>query len=1000
MPLNYKPVSKIKIKRGPNAGILSHILDDGELAWSTDLHRLYVGDSSTPGGILVNIDNTSTLAHPIGSTTTLTPYHTLTSDVKKGMVLKAGIPGDTVNLQDTGAGGLGYMGHLNFYDIKFNDARHWLHDHGMQSGLSIPISTTTAFTRSNTTGHTFPVYTAGNTWSGDTTTAYGVTYASAMDYTSAIQAGTDYAPVATYESSQFKIKFKSVPTIIQDAFNETSITLTHDILDHSSSQTSHIVYANESGNILGLQYNGAGDGAVLKYNTSTGLNFGKLRYRDLTGAFIVNDSTDAIFKPLQVYALDSTTRMWGYNKLARLEYGDPSDYPYLPQHSEFKFGRHLIHYFSKPENAFGYTPAGLYYSETAENAGLPTTAPYVSDTKLYISSWDELMYGSQNSLTNSGAAPFKGAGIVHLHGLNSSIMQFETRSLGGFIGLFSPTDSSQLDSSIVNGSTRSAFAMMLASKKDCPFRLWTRGHVTGTSYTPTITWAQYGTSTSYNSVKPTFEVNKYGGIKVGECYMDTRFDLNEYNTQYSGDDEAAAIHVIGGVNSFWKFTGRPTSGIKLNSITSKLISNSANSSSNNTIGIDINTISSSTEVSLTQSFLGKTSGVYIDSISGANQVAGIWMDTISSTSTSEKVYGIRFDTIEHSTLGGAAILFDTINMNRFAHGILFNEIHSDTTAVSAITIGPRDTSGSCSTYGMWITNKDIRGGASPDRLSVGTNYSILVDNSGGEFYFGDGGTIAKKCIFGAGMDVTGDSTSRNNFLFTSTSGASATVKLTSGGGYLKIDTTSCDLNDVSIDITGKKSVIGGVWNHGGSLAIKDPSIVYQGSGHWSITDSSALYIDAAATGILTFSADNTSAGGALKNINDSTGGAVTITHIGAQAGTAVPTAVMTGATSVYPTGYDTSGFALGQILVITGSDAGVWIQSSDSAGLGPNTPHGKFPIILNSDDGIWIDEVGNSLTLMFNRVKTTKTQTLRYQYYWQEIGRCEATPDLILLMVP
>jgi hypothetical protein len=559
------------------------------------------------------------------------------------------------------------------------------------------------------------------------------------------------------------------------------------------------------------------------------------------------------------------------------------------------------------------------------------------------------------------------------------------------MGMFSPKDStSLLTLGYGSGSTYEAFGLFLADKNDCDFMVWTRKD-------GTFVWNQYGSTTPRSTNKPEFVVNRYGGIKISGSVINDVTQTNALGAPYDASlDLAAAIHVQDGVSCISKHVPRGTYGIKLSFIDSEIVAPNANGINNKTIGLDISRVSSS-GTNYTGGFEGTTTGIYIEEISGKNLVSGIVLNTIiSQTDSNKKIYGIQINNLENSGGGGAGILLDRIDLNKFAHGILINEINSDTTAACAITIGPRTTGGSCSTYGMWITNKDIRNtGGVPDRLSSNVDYSIMVDNGGGEFYFGDGGTIAEKCIFGAGMDITGDSTSRNNFLFTSSSGAAATVKLTTGGGYLKIDADSGDINDTAIQITNAKSKVTGLWNHGGAFAIADTIDITSGGGWWVVTDSTTLNIDATSTGIITFSPATDS----INQYRADVGGNI-INYISPIPGTGVPTTPIAGAT-VYPTGYDTSGFALGQILVITGSDALIRIATADaSTGMFASNPAGKYPIILDETKGSWQDMIGNSLTLMFQRARTNRTTPAEYQYFWGEISRSEVAVDYFTIMLP
>lgn len=64
-------MTKLQIKRGLNAG-RTFIPSPGELLWTTDTNRLYVGDGSLVGGIEVVPTNLSAFSNGPGYLTTTT----------------------------------------------------------------------------------------------------------------------------------------------------------------------------------------------------------------------------------------------------------------------------------------------------------------------------------------------------------------------------------------------------------------------------------------------------------------------------------------------------------------------------------------------------------------------------------------------------------------------------------------------------------------------------------------------------------------------------------------------------------------------------------------------------------------------------------------------------------------------------------------------------------------------------------------------------------------
>jgi hypothetical protein len=50
-------LGKIKIKRGTKAEIFQNIFEEGEMVFSTDTKRLYIGDGKNYGGILISNKN-------------------------------------------------------------------------------------------------------------------------------------------------------------------------------------------------------------------------------------------------------------------------------------------------------------------------------------------------------------------------------------------------------------------------------------------------------------------------------------------------------------------------------------------------------------------------------------------------------------------------------------------------------------------------------------------------------------------------------------------------------------------------------------------------------------------------------------------------------------------------------------------------------------------------------------------------------------------------------
>ncbi len=968
MPLNYKPISKIKIKRSEtDVGMRSHILDDGEMGWVKENHKLYVGDGSTAGGIMVNIDNTATLPHTIGSTTTLTPYHSLANDVKKGMFLKTGLSSDPlVSVQGDDALGQGFFGYLDFYDLYFEKQRHWIHDHGMFSPLSLAYSSTGSYVRNDNNALTFPLYDDDNNWTSDTTTAYEVTYASAMDYQGAIADGTDYIPVATYDS-EYLIQFKSAPEVIQQAFSQSSITLTHDILNHTSAQFNHIIYVDDAGNVLPLQFNGAGDGAVLNYNSDLGLNFNKMAFGDFTGDYIWSTGTfNGIGKPIVVQnsTHDATTRIMGQHLLARFYYGDPSGVMYQPQHSQFSAGRHLVHFWSMPENEVGFTPDGLYYTDPYNYLAVNDDPPYFVDAKMYISSINEIMYGPQNDISISDLSGFKGAAWLHLHGLQGSAIQFETRNLGGWMGMFSPKDSYSL-SAYASGSTYEAFGMYLAQKAPCDFLLWTRGasdvggNDPGTSMTG---FDQFGSTVSNTA---DFCVNRFGGVSIDGCSLDSRTDFTVLGAQYTR--EVAGFLVKSGISNISTLSVKSAYGIKLGTVDNLVLASAANGSGLVTSGVHITRVQA-TATSISGDMLGTTNGMYVGEVIGENGAMGIQIPLVQSDSSSAKAFGINFGTITATHWNATGILIDLVDSSRSSTGIIMHELTSDSSRATGITIGPRSSGGACSTEAIWITSKNTRAGALSDIINDGLGYSIVIDQSGGgPFYFGDGGDIYGAFTVNEGMHVIGDSSSTDGiftFVSNETLQPSVVIKMVSDAGGLKIDDTSSTVGSPGIQIVDTNAKLVGLFNHIGTLAISDTLDITSAGAWWVITYSDEIKIDAAGTGVITFSDGSGSIG------------AHTISYIVPQTGTGIAESISAPHKPVV-----SENFALGHIIVITGSGAGVTVASGN-AYTGGSTGH-RAPIIL-SDEGSWTDDVGSTLTLMYQRSLNSSQQ---YRYFWGEIGR-------------
>ena len=64
-------VAKIKIRRGTNTDRLKVTLDSGELGFTTDTQRVFVGDGTSLGGLVVgnkNYNSGSRLTTPISNT--------------------------------------------------------------------------------------------------------------------------------------------------------------------------------------------------------------------------------------------------------------------------------------------------------------------------------------------------------------------------------------------------------------------------------------------------------------------------------------------------------------------------------------------------------------------------------------------------------------------------------------------------------------------------------------------------------------------------------------------------------------------------------------------------------------------------------------------------------------------------------------------------------------------------------------------------------------------
>ena len=65
-------ITKLLIRRGTNNDRLTVTLDSGEPGFTTDTKRLFIGDGSTPGGILAGNKYFGTVATPTNITTALT----------------------------------------------------------------------------------------------------------------------------------------------------------------------------------------------------------------------------------------------------------------------------------------------------------------------------------------------------------------------------------------------------------------------------------------------------------------------------------------------------------------------------------------------------------------------------------------------------------------------------------------------------------------------------------------------------------------------------------------------------------------------------------------------------------------------------------------------------------------------------------------------------------------------------------------------------------------
>jgi hypothetical protein len=774
MPLQYKPIADIQFKTTPTLdGLMAYTPKEGEPVFVTGLGNLYVGDGTTAGGILLNTDSTTSI-HILATETNMGSYHQFSGNVKAGMFLRAGVSG--TNIGDAAAG-QGYMKYLDFYDLKEDQRRHNIEEHGGQQ-YSIFFTDDSPYIIDGTTIANFQSFdTTTNTYSG-TASSYRM---KSLSYDGTAMLADMNGTESTYALT-VSTDISGNPVLDWRRLDEDIVdfgSVNHDILSHSSSEVNHLVYVDDDGVVLPLSLTGSSPGDVLRINNSGELDFSQVGYADITGAFELNAYHAKKYIGRMLVKDISTNAPYGPWSTARWFYGNPSSGLNYPKQTEMDTGGTMLWIYGFPQNNAGQYPASTGASPTG-------SSPYYSSSHLKLSSHntnspagvdsdrtEEYQWGDVTGINHSDHIS---NARVTLESLNASFIRFRTKQYTHTIGLYNVLDS---ESSSYNKAFDKKFVLYLAgpvpggvseyygqdysTAKYSPLSIFTRTHVNFVSGGEATN--VYATASSEPA---DFEFDTFGMFHI----KSSRFDeTNAGYSSYVQEKPVAMINAIdctGGV--YYKAANdlnRPVNGLYINFVEKVSTIEAFTATETNVRGIHIenvkhNKISDSNPT--TNGLAGRAAGLEVTNVDSDARAYGIYYSTVNSDSDTPSgvaAGGLFISTIKATRSNATGLRFNDVSGYGFSRGIQLVKTVSETKYAAGIAIQDYSSAlSSCSSYGLWISGDSTSNPTDWTSGGSGTKYAIVTENAAGPILFQNNLSVTEDLTVGS-LAAVGDNTYSN-----------------------------------------------------------------------------------------------------------------------------------------------------------------------------------------------------------------------------------------------
>lgn len=747
--LSYKPITTIQIKRSQTAaGLAAHILQEGELCWDMENNQLAVGDGSTPGGIVLNVGVTPAI-HYLANTSNMGSYHQFPGDVVAGMFLRSG--SNSTEIGDP-SGGQGYMTFLDFYHIEKGKRRHDILEHG-SSPFSIFYTADETFSVDGTSIDTFQVFDGTDGYSGATTDAYAVR---ALNYDTTSMISDMTSTNSTFSLTVTWDATNSVPVLDWRRLDSDIIdfgSISHDLMDHTSSVPNSIIYADDSGIITSIPYSGGASGYVLKINDSTELEFGRQRWKDITGYLKFSDFTgnEYIGKPLfRVY--DTSNGQWSPFDFQQWFFGDTRGVSGMPNLGGDVMipGESIAWLYGQPENIYGYTPgeSGSFTS---------TNGPYFSGARLKVSSWDKRVWGDLRT-DSIDLNKYSGIARIEVESIHSSYMRLKTRNYSFNIGLhdfegnvgdsssITKDEAGNLLTTYVGKATDRKLVMGVTRGKHLSVAMYNRNTTVGNDI------SAFGSTSTNND--PDFQFDRYGMMHVYKAYM---HDDNTSIYEEIGplDYPTCVLYSGYGSHDVVNSTVRDVYGVYIDLVKKEMLSMAADGGMK-TYFLACPSIVSSVS-SGGPSMQGETGGLSIGGIDAGSIAYGVNITSIESDfdGAGPGAYGLKIGSIKSNSAGARGILIQDITGDTFTQGLTLLNMYSATKASIGIKVGDYSSGDpNISNYGIWVAGDITSNPTDWTGASSGTKYAIQTEAAAGTVRFMGTSWLQGNVIIGDPDDIS------------------------------------------------------------------------------------------------------------------------------------------------------------------------------------------------------------------------------------------------------